>query len=44
MSSMVTTFACCGMKKETAFMLVVFPEPVPPANSSDLLFSMASQK
>src|SRR6056297_4046591 len=43
-SSMETIFAFEGIKRETAFRLVVFPEPVPPAKMSDLLFSMASQK
>jgi len=41
---MLTTFAIGGMKSETAFNEVVFPDAVPPMKMRLLLFSMASQK
>ena len=43
-SSMETIFAFEGMKSETAFSEVVFPEAVPPAKMSDLWFSMHSHR
>jgi hypothetical protein len=42
-SSRLTIFAIGGIKSETAFKVVVFPEAVPPAKIADLPFSTASQ-
>jgi len=43
-SSIETIFALLGMKSETAFSEVVFPEAVPPAKMSDFWFSMLSHR
>ncbi len=43
-SSIETILPFEGMKSETAFRLVVFPEAVPPAKIRFLLFSMHSHR
>ena len=43
-SSMLTIFCCHGRKSEQAFSDVVLPEAVPPTNSIDIPYCIASQK
>jgi hypothetical protein len=43
-SSSDTTFAFCGMKRETAFIIEVLPLAVPPTTRRLFRCSMASQR